>query len=58
MSSPVLVLMMIAVIIVLFSLVILMPGNVKRTTAYMKDENGNINPITRPVIRGKKIHSK
>lgn len=49
---------MTAVIVVLLLLIILMPKTVRRTTVYVKDENGNIKPVTQTVIRGRKTHSE
>ena len=46
---------MIGVIVALLLLIILMPKKIKRTTVYVKDEDGNIKAMTHTVIRGKKI---
>ena len=46
---------MMAAIIVLLLLILLMPKNTKRTTIYIKDENGNTKITTQTIIRGKKV---
>ena len=48
---------LVASIIVLIILAVLMPGtgDVKRTTTFIKDENGKIKSITITEIRGKKV---
>ena len=52
------ILWMIVAIVILTLLIVFMPKTTKRTTIYIKDENGNTRIMTRTEIRGKKVQQE